>query len=70
MGQRAYDRFVSHDGTELAFRTSGRGQRVVLLHGVTVTSTINFATHYYDDGSGGLVATSGPTVESALVNAG
>ena len=70
MGQPGYDRFSAHDGTSLAYRVNGHGIPVVLLHGYTLTSTINFATHYRDQGSGQLVAAAGPTIESALVGAG
>jgi pimeloyl-ACP methyl ester carboxylesterase len=70
MGQPDYDRFSSRDGTSLAYRVSGQGTPVVLVHGYTLTSTTNFATHYRDDGSCQLVAADGPTVESALVGAG
>jgi len=70
MEQPAYKRFTSHDGTSLSYRTAGDGRRVVLLHGFTVSSTVNFATHYSDDGSAGLLETAGATVESALVDSG
>jgi pimeloyl-ACP methyl ester carboxylesterase len=70
MAKPAYERFSSHDGTSIAYRVSGEGHPVVLVHGYTVTSTVNFATHYSDDGSGGLAEAAGPTVESALVGAG
>lgn len=70
MTQPGYDVFTSHDGISLAYRVSGEGQPVVLVHGYTVTSTTNFATHYSDDGSGQLVGADGPTVESALIGAG
>ena len=66
MGQPGYDRFSAHDGTSLAYRVNGQGIPVVLLHGYTLTSTTNFATHYRDRGSGQLVAAAGPTIESAL----
>jgi non-heme chloroperoxidase len=42
----------------------------VLVHGYTVTSTTNFATHYRDAGSGRLAVADGPTIESALVSMG
>jgi pimeloyl-ACP methyl ester carboxylesterase len=42
----------------------------LLIHGYTVTSTVNFATHYTVESSGRLVVTPGPTVESALVGCG
>jgi pimeloyl-ACP methyl ester carboxylesterase len=70
MGQPGYDRFSSHDGTLLAYRVNGQGMPVVLLHGYTLTSTTNSATHYRDQGSGQLVAAAGPTIEGALVGAG
>jgi pimeloyl-ACP methyl ester carboxylesterase len=70
MEQPSYDRFTSHDGTSLAYRVSGEGVPVVLVHGYTVTSTTNFATHYADDGTGRLVPADGPTIESALSEAG
>lgn len=70
MGQPGYDRFSSHDGTSLAYRVNGQGLPVVLVHGYTLTSTTNFATHYHGEGSGQLVAAAGPTIESALVGAG
>jgi pimeloyl-ACP methyl ester carboxylesterase len=70
MAQPAYDRFTSSDGLSLAYRVSGEGAPVVLVHGYTVTSTTNFATHYRDDGSGRLVQADGPTIESALAAAG
>jgi pimeloyl-ACP methyl ester carboxylesterase len=68
--QYNYDRFVAPDGVALAYRVSGAGEPVILVHGYPVTSTTNFATHYRDDGSGGLVAADGPTIESALIAAG
>jgi len=70
MAQPDYDRFASHDGTSLAYRVSGSGTPVVLVHGYTVTSTTNFAVHYRDDGSGRLTEADGPTIESALTDAG
>lgn len=70
MGQPGYDRFSSNDGTSLAYRVNGAGPPVVLVHGYTVTSTTNFATHYRDDGAGQLVAAAGPTIETALIGAG
>jgi pimeloyl-ACP methyl ester carboxylesterase len=70
VAKAAYEKFSSHDGTSIAYRVSGEGQPVVLVHGYTVTSTVNFATHYSDDGSGRLAEADGPTVESALVDAG
>ena len=70
MQPSAYDRFSSHDGISLAYRTAGRGRPVVLLHGASVNSTRNFATHFVDDGAGGTVPSTGPTVESALVESG
>ena len=70
MAPTSYDRFTAHDGTSLAYRVSGEGTPVVLVHGYTVTSTTNFATHYADDGSGRLVEADGPTIESALTAAG
>jgi pimeloyl-ACP methyl ester carboxylesterase len=52
------------------YRVSGHGRPVVLIHGFTVTSTVNYATHYVYADDGGLEATAGPTVESALLDAG
>jgi pimeloyl-ACP methyl ester carboxylesterase len=66
----AYDHFTTHDGLTMAYRVSGHGRPVVLIHGYTVTSAVNFATHYGFTDGGGLEPTAGPTVESALVDAG
>jgi pimeloyl-ACP methyl ester carboxylesterase len=66
----AYDHFTTHDGLAIAYRVSGHGKPVVLIHGYTVTSAVNFAMHYgFADGRG-LEPTAGPTVESALLDAG
>jgi pimeloyl-ACP methyl ester carboxylesterase len=65
-----YDRFITHDGLSIGYRVSGHGRPVVLIHGYTVTSTVNFATHYAVADDERLAATAGPTVESALVDAG
>lgn len=70
MARPAYQRFTASDGVSLAYRVSGEGAPVVLVHGYTVTSTTNFATHYGGDGSGRLVETDGPTIEGALAAAG
>lgn len=70
MEKATYERFTTHDGLSLAYRTAGQGRRVMLLHGATVSSRVNFGLHFDDDGAGGLIKTPGPTVESALVDAG
>jgi len=51
----------------IGYRVSGGGVPVVLVHGYTVTSTANFASHYRDAGAGRLVLAPGPTIESAPV---
>lgn len=70
MPEPAYDHFTTHDGLPIAYRVSGHGRPVVLIHGGTVTSTVNYATHSAFDGDGRLVTADGPTVESALLDAG
>jgi pimeloyl-ACP methyl ester carboxylesterase len=70
MPGRAYDHFSTDDGLRMAYRVSGQGRAVVLIHGFTVSSTANYATHYRWHGADRLVATDGPTVESALRDAG
>lgn len=70
MGQQDYGRFRARDGVSVAYRVSGHGVPVVAVHGYTVTSTVNFATHWRDDGTGKLAEAAGPTIESALTGAG
>ena len=70
MTDLSYDSFTSHDGLPIAYRVSGSGPPVVLIHGHSLTSTINFATHYTRREDGQVEATAGPTIESALVDAG
>jgi pimeloyl-ACP methyl ester carboxylesterase len=69
MAELQYDRFTARDGISLAYRLTGSGTRVVLVHGYTVNSEANFARHR-QRGPSGVVETEGPTVESALVRAG
>jgi pimeloyl-ACP methyl ester carboxylesterase len=70
MGQSAYDSFEAGDGVRIAYRVSGHGHPVIAVHGFTLPSTVNFATHYSEDDRGKMVETDGPTIESALVEAG
>ena len=70
MSEPDYDGFTSHDGTRIAYRVTGKGRPVVLVHGYTVTSISNWATHVDPDERGVPVAGPGPTVESALVEGG
>ena len=70
MPEPAYDHFTTHDGLAIAYRSAATAGPVVLIHGFTVTSTVNYATHCAYDGDGQLVTTDGPTVESALLDAG
>jgi pimeloyl-ACP methyl ester carboxylesterase len=65
-----YDHFTTHDGLPIAYRVRGQGKPVVLIHGYTVTSTANYATHYKASSDGGLIPAVGPTVEWALLDAG
>ena len=70
MGQPAYDSFRARDGVCIAYRVSGHGIPVVAVHGYSLTSTVNFATHYRQEGLHRPVEAAGPTIESALVDAG
>ncbi len=70
MTKYIYDSFTTHDGVAIAYRVSGQGRPVVLIHGYAVTSTVNYATHYAYVGDEGLAAVTGPTLESALLEAG
>ena len=70
MSDPHYDRFTSHDGTGIAYRVVGSGAPVVLVHGFSVGSEINWATHVDPDEGGIPVAGPGGTVHSALVDAG
>ncbi len=65
-----FQRFKSHDGTSIAFRVSGEGSPVVLVHGFAVTSTLNFATHFRAGKAGGVSPGDAPTIEDAVVDAG
>jgi pimeloyl-ACP methyl ester carboxylesterase len=66
-----FERFASHDGVEIAYRLSGvDGPTVLLAHGLSVTSTVNFATHYEEQADGVLTPVPGPTIETALADAG
>ena len=70
MPEPAYDHFTTHDGLAIAYRVSGHGRPVVLIHGFALTSSVNYATHYAYDNSGQMEAIAGPTVEGALLDAG
>jgi len=43
---------------------------VVLLHGLLASSTVNFSTHYSQDGDGPVFASPGPTLVEALIGSG
>jgi non-heme chloroperoxidase len=61
----------SFDGTPIAFTDSGGdGPAVVMLHGLTVTSRINWETCFEYDSDGRLVEVEGPTLGPRLRDAG
>ena len=70
--RRVSERTVpSFDGTTIWFSDSdGDGPLVVLLHGVSMTSISNFATHFGVDADGKRAQIPGPTIASTLREAG
>jgi pimeloyl-ACP methyl ester carboxylesterase len=65
-----YGRFSSLDGTSIAYKASGEGSPVLLVHGAIVDSARNWSTHLDLAHRPLPVVTDGPTVESALLDAG
>lgn len=62
---------ASFDGTRIWLADDGGdGPVVLLLHGATVTSTTNFAIHLGRSAAGRIEPTPGPTIASALRDAG
>jgi pimeloyl-ACP methyl ester carboxylesterase len=71
VAELTYQMFRSCDGTSIAYRVIGEGQPVVLVHGLTLTSSINFSRRWkWNADCTEVEPAGGPTVEGALVEAG